>query len=247
MSSQQHLCLRLHRCVKYDPLTPASAILRELPQSVLDGVLTLFAAYGITVPSISLQTRIAEGGTKSPQESISLHMCERLPMCGVVPWCHVLDPALVGLGHSSNPNTMLTQAGRLVATRAIVAGEHLNTDFGGFMRMHFHDAEEKPFDGGDSTTVDAVFTAAVLDSLAIAIHAAAHVSLTTVEEDRRSGRRQASGSVLPSEWVATRLEELMAKLQRNGAAGRKQYHWGFYAARAALARMRFATRNATKD
>ena len=44
------------RCVKYDPLTPAPANLKEMPQTVLDGVLNIYAVYGLTVPPACLLT-----------------------------------------------------------------------------------------------------------------------------------------------------------------------------------------------
>lgn len=245
----------MHRCVKYDPLTPASAILKQVPQSVLDGVLTLYEAYALTVPQTCLHTCIGEGGTKPVREAIS----QQPPTCGVTPWCQVLDPALAGLCHSLNPNVILTSEGQLVAARAIVAGEQLTCDFGGHMRMHISKVEHsKPSGSGKQMSLDCDTepasaagvsrpTATVLDGLATAIHAAACVCLNAEEKCHRE-TRQACCPALSSEWVATRLQNLVAVLQRSGTNdGGQQCHWGLHAARAVLLRMSFATCNTVED
>ena len=245
MSRSMRLRMRVHRCVKYDPLTPASVVLKELPQSVLDGVLTLYEAYALTIPPTRLHTCfIGEGGTESLREAISQCVCAQPTTCGVSPWCQMLDPALVGLCHSLDPNTMLTDDGQLIAVRRIAAGERLTCDFGGYRRLDFSQLSSLESDPYPASS-DGVSkpTAAVLDGLAIAIDAAARVCLHC---NRCHGEtRQACCQALPSEWVATRLQKLMVALQQSGCG--RQSHWGVHAARAMLLRMSFASRNSVGD
>lgn len=221
-------------------------------------MLTLYEAYALTVPPSCLYTYSEEGAAKPLRKPISQHVCEQPPTCGVAPWCQVLDPALAGLCHSLDPNTMLTEEGRLVAARAIVAGEQLTCDFGGYMRVCLSQVEHERSRDGKQASLESdpeppstgdisAPTVAVLDGLAIAIHAAACVCLNA-GESHHSETRQACCLALSSEWVATRLQKLAVALQHSDSSecGR-QCHWGYYAARVALLRMSFATGNTTKD
>ena len=232
------------RCVKYDPLTPAPANLKEMPQTVLDGVLNIYAVYGLTVPPACLQTCVSKAGSKSSLRSIiSQHVYERLPRCGVTPWCQVLDPPLAGLRHSSDPNAMLNKEGRLVAIRALDAGEHVTCDFNGFMRLRFSHPEQTLYERDEDESIDSILvsatiedgcvpTNALLDALAITIHAAADVCAN--DEPGRHKLSRLARRTLPPDWVARRLHKLAAELK---------CHWGLHAARAALLRMSYENRN----